>query len=169
MNGGVVYTGPIDLSKPVVPAIAVMIHNDVHIKYVDDFQGVDGQRKPLDHRFLYKREPRPGHFYLLVVVLVDENKVDTFSTARPLDTRYFVPHDSTRYAIWVVEVVVSEDHLGVEVGTDLPESTALAKVTWVVPGVAITFDGVERFALPTICSVLQPVTEDELGPLINTL
>jgi len=78
MNWDVVYKGPIDLSKPAVPAIAIAIHNDVHIKHVDDFQDVDRQRKPLDDRFLYKREPRPGHFHLLVVVLVDENKVDSF-------------------------------------------------------------------------------------------
>jgi len=162
MNSNIVYTGPIDLLKPVVPAISIAIHNDLHIKYVDDFQDVDGRRKPLDHRFLYERDSRPGHFHLLVIVLVDENKVDSFSTTLPLDTRYFLPKDDATYAIWVVEVVVPEDHLGVEVGTDLPESTILAKATWVEPGVSISFDGVERFKLPTICSVLQPISEDEL-------
>ena len=162
VNGGVVHKAPIDLSKPVVPAIAIAIHNDLHSKNVNAFQDVDGQQKPLDHRFLYERGSRPGHFHLLVLVLVNENKVASVSSTLPLDTRYFLPYDDATYAILVYEVVVPEDHLGIKVCKDPPESMFLAKLTWVEPGVSVSFDGIEHFRIPTICSLLQPITEEEL-------
>jgi len=154
--------GALDLSKPVVPAIAIAVHNDLRSKNVHAFQDVDDQQKPLDHQFLYKRGFRSGHFHLLVVVLVNENKVASVSSMLPLDSRYFLPYDDTTYATLVYEVVVPEDHLGIEVCKESSESRILAKLTWVEPGISISFDGIEHFRIPKICSLLQPINEEEL-------
>jgi hypothetical protein len=162
MNGDIVYKATIELSRPVIPVIAIAIHNDLHHKNVDAFQAVNGQQKPLNGAFLYKREPKPGHFHLFLLTLVNENKVEEISSTLPIDVRYFLPPDAATYGILVHEILVPEDHLGVEMYEDPPDSKILAKATWVREGVWVSFDGVERFKIPTICSVIQPVSKDDL-------
>ena len=164
MNKEVIYKAPIDLSRPAVPAIAIAIHNDLHHKNIDSFRDVDGKQKPLDHRFLYARGPKPGHFHLLLLTLVNENRTNEISSTLPLDTRYLPPQDDATYGILVHEIVLTEDQLGIETYGGTVESKALAKLTWVEPRLSISFNGGERFKIPAICSVIQPVSEDDLPP-----